>query len=321
MTTTAVILSRNDQALPATFLGRPEAYRRAAEFFTAELRSDNTRRAYLNAARRFAGWCADKGVSDLSHIETVHVAAYIKSLEESFSVPSVKQHLAALKHLFDYLVTGGIIKVNPAAAVRGPRYSAAEGKTPILTGDEPRRLLESIETDSLVGLRDRAFIGLLLYTACRVNAAASLKVEDYYSQGASWFLRLREKGGKHHVMPCNHHLQEYLAAYIAKADIGDDPKGPLFRTLRRGAKNIGRTPLSQGNVYELIQRRKKNAGIKTPEIGCHSMRGTAITNLLENGASVEEAQLLANHSSIRTTKLYDHRSKKVRRDLVERIRF
>jgi site-specific recombinase XerD len=258
---------------------------------------------------------------DLACIETVHVAAYIKSMEEeAFSVPSIKQHLAALKHLFDHLVTGGIIKLNPAAAVRGPRYSAAEGKTPILTGDEPRRLLASIKTDTLIGLRDRALIGLLLYTAARVNAAVSLKVGDYYSQGATWFLRLREKGGKRHVMPCNHHLQEYLSAYIDAAGIAKDAKWPLFRTLRRGVETISRAPLTQSNVYELIQRRKKSAGIKT-EVGCHSMRGTAITNLLENGASVEEAQSLANHASIRTTKLYDRRDQSVRRDLVERIRF
>lgn len=314
-----VILTSYLGSALAPFTAGPDVYRRTAEFFTAELRSDNTRRAYLNAARRFSGWCAAHGLQDLSRIETVHLAAYVKRLEEVFSVPSVKQHLAALKHLFDHLVTGGILKVNPAAAVRGPRYSASEGKTPILTGDQPRRLLETIKVDALIGLRDRALIGMLLYTACRVNAAISLKVEDYYSQGASWFLRLREKGGKRHVMPCNHHLQEYLSAYIEAAGIAQDTKGPLFRTLRRGAEP-SRTALSQSNVYEVIQRRKKDAGISS-KIGCHSMRGTAITNLLENGASVEEAQGLANHASIRTTKLYDRRDQNVRRDLVERIRF
>ncbi len=170
-------------------------------------------------------------------------------------------------------MTGGIVKVNPAAAVRRPGYSASEGKTPILTGNEPRRLLDAIKRDSLIGLRERAFIGLLLYTACRVNAAVSLKVEDFYSQGASWFLRLREKGGERHVMPRNHHLQEYLRGHIEAAGIAKDGKGPLFRTLRRrkGAKEISRTPLSQGNVYEPIQRRKKDAGINS-KIGCHSMR-------------------------------------------------
>ena len=320
MTTEVTPLSADQ---PPLFPTAPaaKARRRLAEFFTAELRSDNTRRAYLNAAKKFSAWCGENGLG-LSSIETVHVAAYLKHLQAAGkSVPTIKQHLAGLRHLFDHLVTGQIIVINPAAAVRGPRYSVQEGKTPILNGDEARRLLESIPTDTLIGKRDRALIGLLLYTAARVKAAISLKVEDYYSEGASWHVRLQEKGGKAHTVPCHHRLQEYMAAYIEAAGIASDSKGPLFRTLRGGAKTLrNRNLLTQSNAYELIQRYKVVAGIKT-EIGCHSMRGTAITNILENGASVEEAQNFAGHASPRTTQLYDRRDQQVRRGLVERIRF
>ncbi len=324
--TTALIVPPNAQELATGFLAAPGAWRRAAEFFTAEIRNPNTRRAYLNAARRFASWARARGL-DLARVETVHVAAYIEGLgqdgadcEKKLTVPSIKQHLAGLRHLFDHLVSGGVLKINPAAAVRGPRYSAREGKTPILTGDEPRRLLGAIGTDSLIGLRDRALIGAMLYTTARVSAVLNLNVEDYYPQGSTWFLRLHEKGGKQHIVPCNHHLQEYLDAYIAAAGIARERKAPLFRSIPRGSDAVTKAKLTQSNVYELIGRRASAAGIAS-QIGCHSMRGTAITNLLENGSSVEEAQSLANHASIRTTKLYDRRDQKVRRDLVERIRF
>lgn len=324
--TTAVSVLPSARELATGFLGGPGAYKRAAEFFTAEIRNPNTRRAYLNAARRFAGWCRERGL-DLTAVETLHVATYIDSLgvdtggrEKKLTVPSIKQHLAGLRHLFDHLVSGGILKINPAAAVRGPRYSAREGKTPILTGTEPRQLLEAIHTGSLIGLRDRALVGVMLYTTARVSAVLNLKVEDYYPQGSTWFVRLDEKGGKLHIVPCNHQLQQYLDEYIAAAGIAGERKDRLFRSIPRGSKRVTKARLTQSNAYELIVRRARAAGIAS-KIGCHSMRGTAITNLLENGASVEEAQNLANHASIRTTKLYDRRDQKVRRDLVERIRF
>lgn len=248
-----VILRTEMVAALAPFTGAPEAFRRTAEFFTAELRSDNTRRACLNAARRFSGWCAERGLADLTRIETVHVAGHVKSLEESFNVPSIKQHLAALKHLFDHLVTGGIIKVNPAAAIRGPRYSAAEGKTPILTGDEPRRLLDAIKTDSPVGLRDRALIGPALHGRAgeRGHFSESRGLLQPGRELVRPPARERRQAPCH---ACNHRLQEYLAAYIDAAGIAGDPKGPLFRTMRRGAPQISKAPLTQSNVYELIQR-------------------------------------------------------------------
>jgi site-specific recombinase XerD len=317
---TGLIVTGHGRELAAAMLPGAAAKKRAAEFFTAEVRNDHTRRAYVNALRRFAAWCEARGLS-FETAETVHVATYIKELElAKLSAPTIKQHLAGLRHFFDHQVSGGFLKINPAAAVRGPRHSVKEGKTPILTGGEPRKLLDSIKGEALVEVRDRALIATLLYTAARVNAVINLDVEDYYLQGASRFLRFDEKGGKHHVVPCNHALQELLDAYIERAGLTGQKKAPLFRTIPRGAFGVSANRLTQSNVYELIGRRKKAAGIESI-IGCHSMRGTAITNLLENGASVEEAQSLAGHSSIKTTKLYDRRDQTVRRDLVERIRF
>ena len=99
----------------------------------------------------------------------------------------------------------------------------------MLSPEEARELFNGIPTDTLIGLRDRALIGVLIYSFARVSAAVSMRVEDYFPQGKRWWLRLHEKGGKHHEMPVHHTLEEYLDSYIAAAGIGGQPKSPLFR--------------------------------------------------------------------------------------------
>jgi site-specific recombinase XerD len=133
------------------------------------IRNKNTRAAYLTAARSFAEWCAGQGIAGLRDVQPIHVAAYVEQLGENTSKPTAKQHLAALRMLFDWLVIGQVLPLNPAHAVRGPRYSVRKGETPVLSAEEMRELLDSIETDTVIGLRDRAFLGLLSYTFARVS--------------------------------------------------------------------------------------------------------------------------------------------------------
>jgi site-specific recombinase XerC len=122
-------------------------------------------------------------------------------------VPTVKARLAAIRHLFDWLVVGHVVPVNPAASVRGPRYVAKKGKTPVLSPDEARRLLDSIDVSTDIGLRDRALIGLMVYSFARVGTALAMKVEDVSVQNRRLWVRLHEKGGKHHELPCHHNLE------------------------------------------------------------------------------------------------------------------
>jgi integrase len=131
-------------------------------------------------------------------------------------------------------------------------------------------------------------------------------------------LRLREKGGKRHAMPCHHNLDEYLVAYLDGAGLRDDPKGPLFRTIGRGTDKLTRTVLPQANAYAMIRRRAASAGIET-KLGNHSFRATGITAYLKNGGTLEKAAAMANHASTRTTQLYDRRRDEVSLDEVERI--
>jgi len=220
--------------------------------------------------------------------------------------------------LFDWLIVGQIVPSNPAASVRGPKHSAKRGKTPVLSAEEMRDLLNSIATDTLLGLRDRALIGLMGYTFARVGAALALRVEDYYVQGRRGWIRLHEKGGKVNEMPAHHRLEEFLDRYIERAGIAADPKGPLFRAWRNGA--LANRPLDQSNVHNMIRRRARHAGIGT-KIGCHSFRATGITNYLKNGGRLEIAQQMAGHESSRTTGLYDRRGDEISLDEIERISY
>ena len=305
--------------LPSLFLPNPKASARFWEFFTVTIRNKNTRRAYYLAAGRFAAWCEGRGLGELADIQPIHVAAYVEELQETLAKPSVKQHLAALRMLFDWLVVGHVLNTNPAHAVRGPRYTVKKGKTPVLNADEARELLDAIDTRSLVGLRDRALIGLMVYTFARVGATVGMRVEDYYIQGRRGWVRLHEKGGKRHEVPANHNLDTYLEAYIAGADLASDLKGPLFRSAAGRTDTLTRNPMKQADVYRMIARRAIAAGIKT-KIGCHTFRATGITAYLKNGGRLEIAQQIAAHESSRTTGLYDRRGDDVSLDEVERIR-
>ena len=297
------------------FAPSPKAAKRVLEFFTAQINNDHTRKAYLNATRRFAAWCEDNGLDELTAVQPIHVAAFIKELQGKFTPPTVKQHLAALRMLFDWLVTGHIIDVNPAHAVRGPKYVVKKGKTPVLNADEARALLDAIDTGTLTGLRDRALIGMV-YSFARVNAVLGMKVKDYFTQGRRGWVRLHEKGGKEHEVPCHHSLEKLLDDYIAAAGIAGDPNGPLFRST--GRKTGERQALWQQDVYRMIQRRAGAAGITT-KIGAHTFRATGITAYLKNKGTLEHAQTIANHASPRTTKLYDRRSDEIALDEVEKV--
>ena len=246
------------------------------------------------AVKRFFDWC-DKHHLGLEDIEPIAIAAYIEELGSEIAKPSVKQHLAAIRQLFDYLVTGGILVSTPAGSVRGPKYVVTRGKTPVLSSKEMRQLLNSIDTSELIGLRDRALLGLMGYTFARVSAVVTLRVEDYFQQGRRSWLRLHEKGGKRHEAPCHHSLDEYLDAWIAAAGIGDDKKGPLFRSFKKGDKFTG-NPMIRSDVLYMIKRRAKGAALPYSTC-CHTFRATGITAYLQNGGTLEHAQQIAAHQS------------------------
>jgi site-specific recombinase XerD len=274
---------------------------------------------YGRAVAEFLTWCDDNQVRSIEAVQPLHVAAWIEMQQRELSAPTVKAQLAALRHLFDWLVTGQVVPVNPAGSVRGPSHTVKTGKTPILTPEEARALIDSIDITTHAGLRDRALIGLMVFSFARIGAALGMKVEDVFTQNRRLWVQLREKGGKPHAMPCHHNLETYITAYIKGADLAREPKGPLFRTIGRGTGLLTRTVLPQRNAHAMIRRRAAAAGIAT-KLGNHSFRATGITAYLKNGGTLEKAAQMANHASTRTTQLYDRRREELSLDEVERIR-
>jgi site-specific recombinase XerD len=305
------------EGLPAVIQrAGPLAVRRTVEFFTAEIRNRNTRQAYARAVGEFFAWCGDRNL-ELADITPFHVAAYVEDLGRERSAPTVKQHLAAIRMLFDYLVVGQVLPMNPAASVRGPKHVVKRGKTPVLSSDQARALLDSIDIGPLIGLRDRALLGVMVYSFARVGAASAMRVEDYYANGKRWWFRLNEKGGKRHEVPAHHKAEAYLDAYLDAAAIRGDRRGPLFRTFGRDGELTG-NPMHRTDVLRMIKRRARAAGL--PETTCcHTFRATGITAYLENGGTLEKAQQIAAHESPRTTKLYDRTSDELTLDEIERI--
>ena len=303
--------------LPALFTPDAPAAKRTVEFFTANIRNPHTRKAYARAAGEFAAWCTEQGIRELREVQPVHVAAWVETLQLRLAAPSVKQRLAAIRMLFDWLVVGQVMPSNPASVVRGPKHSVKKGKTPVLAAEEARALLDAIDVSTPMGLRDRALIGLMVYTFARVGAVLKMRLEDVYVQGRRTWVRLHEKGGKEHGMPCHHNLDDYLHAYIEGAQL-EGGKGWLFRSARGRGGQLSNRPMGQADVYRMIGRRAEAAGVRT-KIGCHTFRATGITEYLRNGGRIEVAQQMANHESARTTGLYDRRNDQVSLDEVERI--
>ena len=303
------------QKLPAAIAAAGEgAGWRFIEFFTANIRNRNTRAAYAQAVAQFFEWCEARHLP-LHHIRPVVVAGYIE--QHPGSAPTVKQHLAAIRMLFDWLVIGQVVPMNPAASVRGPKYVVRRGKTPVLKAEQARLLLDSIGTERIVDLRDRALLGLMCYTFARVGAAVAMRVEDYYQNGTKWWFRLHEKGGKRHDVPAHHNAADYTYAYLTAAGIAEDKKGPLFRSVDRH-RRLTVNPMTRTDVLRMIKRRAEDADL--PESTCcHTFRATGITAYLENGGTIENAQAIAAHESPRTTKLYDRTSDEITLDEVERI--
>lgn len=249
-------------------------------------------------------------------MKPIVVAAYVEQLSTRFGPPTVKLHLSAIRMLFDYLVTGHVLEANPASSVRGPKHVVKKGKTPVLSASEARQLLDAIDVSTVIGLRDRALVGVLVYSFARVSAAIGMNVEDYFAQGRRMWFRLHEKGGKYHEVPAHHNAEAYLDAYLEAAGAADT-KLPLFRTVDR-CRALTTDRMHRTDVLRMIKRRARAAGLPTSTC-CHTFRATGITAYLDCGGSLEHAQRIAAHESARTTKLYDRTGDAVSLDEIERI--
>ncbi|WP_339888899.1 tyrosine-type recombinase/integrase [Rhodopirellula europaea] len=287
------------------------------EFFFGRVRSSHTRRAYGRAIKRFLEWCDARSL-ELSGISPAHVGKHMDELQLAAS--SKKQALAAIRHFFDGMVTRHVCILNPAASVRGDRLSVVEGKTPEISVKQARKLLHSIDTENVVGLRDKAIIAILIYTAARVGAVTKLRCRDLYDASDQLMLHFDDKGGKSREIPVRHDLQLLLADYCRSAGIepGTTNDAPLFRTAIGKTKTLTGRGMTEGDCGKMVKRRMLGAGL--PErLSPHSFRVATITDLLDQGIPLEDVQHLAGHADPRTTRLYDRRKRRITRNIVERI--
>ncbi len=287
------------------------------EFFHGKIRNAHTRRAYRRAVLSFLEWCERRN-RQLQQVSPADVGIYLDELP--LCIASKKQVLAGLRHFFDGMVTRHAIALNPALSVRGERYRVIEGKTPEITIKQARTLLASIDTDTVVCLRDKAIISILVYTASRIGAVATLKVKDLYDVGDQYCLHFIDKGGKSREIPVRHDLQQLLRNYLRSTDLqlGDQSDRPLFLTTIRRTGILSNRAMSAGDMSRMIKRRMKACGLPS-RLSPHSFRVAVITNLLCQGLPLEDIQNLAGHADPRTTRLYDRRQKSVTRNIVERI--
>ncbi|MEO7274459.1 MAG: site-specific integrase [Vicinamibacterales bacterium] len=265
----------------------PEAERRTLEFFETGISNRNTRQAYAQAVMRFMRWAENRNL-ELTDITVFTVSAYVAEMSREYSARSVRQHLGAIRGLFDYLVGGKVVAVNPASSVRGPQDDGAATKTlaPALQPQQIRLLLDSIDTDDYSGLRDGALIATMAYGFARVSAAVAMDVQDYFERDGRGWLRLRGRHGSCEI-PLHPKAQVYLDAYVAAADIAGQPDTPLWRTMTKERAFSGER-LSRVDVFRMVKRRLRHAGLPGTA-SCDSIRAAGIAAFLAGGGTTARA--------------------------------
>jgi site-specific recombinase XerD len=290
------------------------------EFITARIANPHTRAAYGRAIAEFCGWCEERELS-LPALSSPVVAAYFHELGSRLSAPSTNQHLSAIRQWLEWLSRSGVLRSNPAAAVRGARLSREEGKTPVLDRDEARRLFASFERpDGLIHRRDRAILAVMLYGFVRVGALVRMRVRDFQTHDATSWLVLREKGGKERRLPAHHLVREYVLAYLDGSGLNrrEHAKAPLFQSAPGRSKSLSGKPLDRSAVLGIVKRRCRDVGLPA-SICNHSFRATGITLHQENGGDIEAAARLAGHADTRTTQLYNRNRRTISLVEVERV--
>ncbi|MEZ6131221.1 MAG: tyrosine-type recombinase/integrase [Planctomycetaceae bacterium] len=279
-------LVRQTAELPQTFLAAiPTIVEQAGgaarfaweEFVYARIRNEATRRAYLFAVRQFLRWCSERRVP-LKRIAPAHVGRYLDEVE--YAPATKKLHLSAIRHFFDELALRHVVILNPALSVRGERLRVVEGKTPEISIKTARRLLTSIECSHVIGLRDRAVIGIMIYTAARVGAIARLRRGDYYANDEQYCLRMIEKGTQFREIPVRHNLRGFVLDYITAACLEYSEKHtPLFRTTIRKTKTLTQNGMTTRDMARMLKRRLADAGL--PSIySPHSFRVYVATGVM-----------------------------------------
>jgi len=227
------------------------------EWMNGTIRNVHTRRAYGRAVRDFFR-CIPEGTA-ITAITPGQVGRYLS--QHPGTVPTRKLALAALRACFDVLVQRHVMVLNPASSVRGERYSVVEGKTPEISIEQARLLLNSVETATAAGRRDKAILGILIYTGARVGAVARLQCRSLVNDGSQWLLRFDEKGGKAREIPVRHDLEHFLLDHLAAAGLTVQARDiPLFQTIHGRTGQFTGRALTGLDINRMVKRRLRPGG-------------------------------------------------------------
>ena len=265
----------------------PEAERHTLEFFETGISNRNTRQAYAQAVMRFMTWCEDRNL-ELADITVFTVSAYVAEMSREYSARSVRQHLGAIRGLFDHLVARKVVALNPASSVRGPQDDGRKTKTRAtpLQPEDIGLLLDSIGTDDCSDLRDRALIATIAYGFARVSAVVTMDAKDFFERDGRFWLRLRDRKGAFD-MPLHPKAKTYLDAYVAAAGIAGEHDAALWRTMTK-ERGLSGKRVSRVDVFRMVKRRLRNAGLPQTA-SCESIRAAGIAALLAVGGTPARA--------------------------------
>jgi integrase/recombinase XerD len=288
------------------------------------IRNKNTRSAYKTAWRSFFAFSSEYKL-ELDRVKPYHVGMWLK--RHPGGVSTQRQHLAAVRLLFDHLLEEGVVDINPAARAKPPRLQRERSDTPAFEHEELKAFLGAINLDSLRGIRDKALFSVLAYSWARVSALVGLKVQDYYTRKGGRWLRLEEKRGKIHEVPVHSKAREAIDQWLEASGIASNSDAPLFPAFAKDKKTFARDKkthqlrhLDRTGVWQLVQTRARACGIKK-RVCPHSFRATGITEYMSVGGTLEIAQRIAGHSQLSTTKIYDRSGDRLTIAEIERVSF
>ena len=285
------------------------------ELLGARVRNPNTRSAYQVAWRSFLAFCSDRQL-ELESVKAYHVGAWLDQHPGSRSTQ--RQHLAAVRLLFDSLMMRGVVEYNPAARARPPRLVRESSHTPVFEEAEIVALLDSISSESLKDIRDKAIFSVLFYSWCRVSALVNLTVADYYERGGTRWLRFQEKRGKEHEVPVHSKAKEAVDLWLDQSLLASNSSAPLFPSFGKNRETIEQRRLDRRSVLKLVEKRAKASGI-LKRVCCHSFRATGVTEYMNSGGTIEIAQRIAGHTSPATTRIYDRSGDRLTLEEIERV--
>jgi integrase/recombinase XerD len=272
----------------------------------ANLSNAGTRRIYENAVKDFMRFAGIKRPEEFRIVTRAHVIAWRDELvRRGLGGSTIRNRLASIASLFEYLCEKNAVTHNPVKGVERPKTESGEGKTPALGDHQARKLLDAPSEDSTRSKRDRAILSTLLFHALRREELSKLKVRDFrHARKGVPHLKVSGKGGKTRYVPLHPGTHGLIHEYLDAAGHGEDAAGALFRPVRNNTTGRLDKAITPDGIYKLVRAYSAALGF---EIGAHALRATAATNALDHQADIAKVQEWLGHANIATTRIYDHR--------------